>query len=325
MFGDLVALVLGYFGHRLAFWKILPDQPVGVLVGPALPAVMRGGEVELDRTQRFHLAIPVELRPVVRRDRAHPPRMTRQQVQQRAVGGGRGACGKFSQQEVAALALDQGENTVAALSRALAHHGIDLPVAELAPPLHTRGPLSNHSFSRQSPSAVVSPVAFPAALARTAQMFVQRASTSQILPDVPVDGLVADRQFAFQAQVPGDLFRAPLLPQQLFHSLPLLGSKLAVAPRVSPSRLGSLLRLIRSIPAIVPRPVAPQLPPHCAPVSSQFPGDLRRVQTHHSQRRQYAPLSPIELPILHPYLRAGFLPFPNPSFSLPSTRRPCCT
>jgi hypothetical protein len=42
-------------------------------------------------------------------------------------------------------------------------------------------------------------------------MFVQGASTSQILPDVPVDGLVADRQFSFQAQVPGDLFAAALI------------------------------------------------------------------------------------------------------------------
>jgi hypothetical protein len=33
MFGDFVALVLGYFGHRLAFGKILPNEPVGVLIG----------------------------------------------------------------------------------------------------------------------------------------------------------------------------------------------------------------------------------------------------------------------------------------------------
>jgi hypothetical protein len=51
--------------------------PLGVLVSSALPAVMRGGEVELDRSDCFHLAIPVELGPVVRRDGAHPPRMTR--------------------------------------------------------------------------------------------------------------------------------------------------------------------------------------------------------------------------------------------------------
>ena len=68
MFGDLITLVLGYFGHRFAFWKILPNEPVGVLIGPALPTVMRGREVELDRTERFDLAIPVELRPVVRRN-----------------------------------------------------------------------------------------------------------------------------------------------------------------------------------------------------------------------------------------------------------------
>src|SRR5438105_7542396 len=206
MFGDLVALVLGYFGHCFAFGKILPDEAVGVLIGPALPTVMRGCEVELDRTDRFDLAIPVELRPIVRRNAPHPPWMTRHQFQQRSVGFGRGARWKFSQHEVAALALDQGQHAVAALPRTLAHHRVDLPVADLAPSLHAGWSLSNHSLARQSPSTVVTPVAFPAALARPAQMFVQRASTSQILPDVPVDGLVADRQLSFQAQVPGHLF-----------------------------------------------------------------------------------------------------------------------
>ena len=91
MFGDLVALVLGYFGHRFAFGKILPEESVGVLIGPALPTVMRGREVELDRTDRFDLAVPVELGPVVCRDAAHPSRMTRQQPEQGAVGFGGGA------------------------------------------------------------------------------------------------------------------------------------------------------------------------------------------------------------------------------------------
>ena len=64
--GDLVALVLGDFGHGYSFGEILPDQPVGVLVGPALPTVVRGCEVELGRADCFHLAVPVELGPVVR-------------------------------------------------------------------------------------------------------------------------------------------------------------------------------------------------------------------------------------------------------------------
>jgi hypothetical protein len=221
MFGDLVALVLGYFGHRLAFGKILPNEPVGVLIGPALPTVMRGREVEPDRTDRFDLAIPVELRPVVRRNAPHPPRMPRHQPQQRSVGFGRGAGLEFPDQEVTAFALDQGQHAVAALPLALAHHRVDLPMPRLDPPLDAGRSLPDHPFPGQAPSAVVAPVAFSARLARTPQMLVQAAPSSQIPPDVSVDRLVADRQFPLPAQVPGDLFGAPLPPQQLFNSLPL--------------------------------------------------------------------------------------------------------
>jgi hypothetical protein len=37
---------------RFAFGLILPDESGRILIGPALPAVMRGGEVELDRADR---------------------------------------------------------------------------------------------------------------------------------------------------------------------------------------------------------------------------------------------------------------------------------
>ena len=325
MFGDLVAFALGDSGHRLSFGKVLPEESVGVLISPALPAVMRGGEVELDRADCFDLAIPVELGPVVRRDGAHPPGMTRQQAEQGAVGLGRGPRLEFADHEVAALALDQGEHAVAALSPALAHHGVDLPMADLAPPLDTARPLPDHPFARQSPAAVVASVAFPACLARPAQMFVQCASTPQIPPDVPVDGLVADRQLSLQPQVPGDLFGAPLFPQQPFHSLPMPAPELAVAPRPITPRVGPLLRPPGSIPAVVGRRVALQFPRDRAAMAPQLARDLRRLQPHQPQRRQHAPLFSTQLPILHPHLAASFRPLPNSSFSLPSARRPCCT
>lgn len=47
VFGDYVAFALGDSRHGCSFRQILPDKTVGVLVGPALPAVMRSGEVEL--------------------------------------------------------------------------------------------------------------------------------------------------------------------------------------------------------------------------------------------------------------------------------------
>jgi hypothetical protein len=177
----------------------------------------------------------------------------------------------------------------------------------------------------EAPAAVVAPVALPAALARSAQMFVQGAATSQIPPDVAIDGLVADRQLSLQAQVPGDLFGAPLLPQQLFHSLPVSAPELAVASRSITPRVRSLLRPPRAIPAVVGRRVALQFSRDRAAVSSQLPRDLRRLQPHQPQRRQHAPLSSVELPIFHPHLPASLPPLPNLSFSLPSTRRPCCT
>jgi len=157
-------------------------------------------------------------------------------------------------------------------------------------------------------------------------MFVQRAATSQIPPDVPIDRLVTDAQLSLQAQVSGDLFGAPRFPQQPFHSLPVPTPKLAVAPRAITSRVGPLLGAPRSIPAVVRRRVALQLSRHRAPMPPKLPRNLRLLEPHQPQRCQHAPLFPIELPILfHPHLPATLLPLPNSSFSLPSTRSPCCT
>ena len=45
--GDNLALALGEVGQAGAFWEVLADEPVGVLVGTALPSMMRSGEVYL--------------------------------------------------------------------------------------------------------------------------------------------------------------------------------------------------------------------------------------------------------------------------------------
>ena len=53
----------------MALGEILPDEAVGVLVGPSFPAMMRGGEVEPHPALRLDLRIAMELRPVVGGDR----------------------------------------------------------------------------------------------------------------------------------------------------------------------------------------------------------------------------------------------------------------
>ena len=52
-----------------SLWQVLPQQPIGVLIGPALPRVVRRRKVELHSRLALDLLVPVELRPVVRSDR----------------------------------------------------------------------------------------------------------------------------------------------------------------------------------------------------------------------------------------------------------------
>jgi hypothetical protein len=260
---------------------------------------MRRGKVKLHATRRFHLRVAMELRPVVGRDRLAASGVSPQELEGGPVRFLRCPLSQLADEDVTGLAFHYRQDAVTALPGALPHHRVDLPVPD-SPALLDRGwALSDHPLARQSPPAVIASIPLSARFARTSQVSVQRSAFFPIRPDMTVNRFVADRQLASAFQMPRDLLRAPLFPQQFLHSSPVLPLKLAVAPGVSPSRLRSFLRLIRSIPAIVPRPIAPQLPPHCAPVSSQFPRDLRLVQPQVAQRRQHAPFFSLELVVIH--------------------------
>ena len=69
--GNLVALALAQLLHRRAFWPVLPQQAIGVLVAAPLPRVVRPGEVDLDARRRLDLSISVKLGAVVQRQRHH--------------------------------------------------------------------------------------------------------------------------------------------------------------------------------------------------------------------------------------------------------------
>ena len=51
--------------HALTFRQVLTNQFVGVLVGAALPRVMRGGEVEAGGGLLFDRSVAVELGPII--------------------------------------------------------------------------------------------------------------------------------------------------------------------------------------------------------------------------------------------------------------------
>ena len=99
----------------------------------------------------------------------------------------------LAERHAAALAFHQGDDTVAAFAQTLAHHRVDLPVAQLLPPIHDGRALADPPFPTQPTPAVVAPMALPAVLARPAQMGVQGSARFPVRPDGPAAGFAADR------------------------------------------------------------------------------------------------------------------------------------
>src|SRR5450432_4392273 len=80
-----------------------------------------------------------------------------------------------------------------------------------------------------------------------------------VLPDVFVDGLVADFENAVGSQSTADLLRTEKLPQQMLDQLPVRSGNAAVPSRSRPPSVGSLLRLATSISAVETSAVATEL------------------------------------------------------------------
>ena len=68
-----MAVVLGQVRHAPALGQVLADQPVGVLVGPPFPGVVRRREVETGAGRPFDRRVVVELRLVVGGDEWSAP------------------------------------------------------------------------------------------------------------------------------------------------------------------------------------------------------------------------------------------------------------
>lgn len=75
--------------------------------------------------------------------------------------------------------------------------------------LGARGSLFDHAFASESASAVLAAVALPLFLLSAAQELEQDAAMTHVVPDIAVDGLMADPEAAFQPEAPGDLIRTP--------------------------------------------------------------------------------------------------------------------
>ena len=153
----------------------------------------------------------------------------------------------FADHRVAGLAIHEREDAVLV---GRAQDGVAFQVPDTAPVLRSRGPFGDRSFACQPASAVVAAVPFSARFSRPSEVVVEEPTASTVLPDVAVDGLVADREDAGQREPAGDLLRAPVLLQAGLDNRPGRGVELAVAPRSGASPPCQVIGSTGPIPAI---------------------------------------------------------------------------
>ena len=131
--GNGVASVLREKGHAGALAEVLADQAVGILIGPALPGVVRVREIECGRCTALDFSIVVKLGPVIRSDRFEQRALAANDLNGPRIHCDCRSAGELSDHNESRFAFDQAENAIPA---AFAHHRVDLPVPELAAALH---------------------------------------------------------------------------------------------------------------------------------------------------------------------------------------------
>ena len=117
--------------------------------------------------------------------------------------------------DVSPEVLDKGLARIdKSLAKAVAEHGVGLPVANAGSVVCCGWALLDGSLACQSSSRVVGAVSLSPFLGGLSPVGVQQFAVSLVVPDVSVDGLMADLETSFEIQSAGDLLGAPVLLHQ---------------------------------------------------------------------------------------------------------------
>ena len=306
---DALTLGLAQVGEVPALGEILPDEPIGVLVGPPLPGVVGRCEVDLRPEGLLHLFVVMELAAVVGSDRLHPIPLTPEQLDRAPQRLPLGGPGQLADAHQPAPAFDHRHHT--GLPPPV--HRVDLPVPEPPAALHLRRPLPDHLLSRQATPAVVARVALAPLLARTPQMPPQAPTPHLVRPDPLVDRLVAHRPMPFQTPPSRRLLGAQVPPDHRLDRREGLGTIPQVPPRTPFATPGFPDRVLSPIVPVLHRAIAPHLPVNRAPVPPQRKGDPGYPLPLPPHRRDPIPLLRAHLLIAHK---------PNLSHLLLESKRP---
>jgi len=173
------------------------------------------------------VGVPVEFGAVVGGDGVHGSGLSLDQLDGAVAQLLGGPCVELSDLHVSGLSFHEGQHA----GLAVAEHGVGLPMPDAGAVVGGGGSFLDGSLTGQSPSRVVGAVSLPPLFGGLPQVRVQESPVSLVVPDVSVDGLMADLQPAFECHSAGDLLGAPvLLLQQSLDQVPVLVRESAISP-----------------------------------------------------------------------------------------------
>jgi len=188
--------------------------------------------------------------------------------------------------------LDEGDNA----GPTRTDDSVDLPVADMSSALDSGWSLGDVTFAGEPSSGIVRAVAFPTPLSGLAKELVASAPAALVVPDVAVDGLVADAETPDPLEPPRDLLGAPLLLEEGEDQGPVIGDESLIATGAGASPAGEVIGRGGTVGTVAAH-VAVELPDNRATVASQGSSDLCGPKSLSPERGKLIPLSRGELAV----------------------------
>jgi len=217
---------------------------------------------------------------------------------------------------VARLAFDHGQQAVGG---AVAHDGVSFPMAELFARLDDGWSLGDVSLAEQNAACRPASVTLSTDLGHDAGVAVERAATSLVATDAPINGLVAGDDAPLGFEGADDLLRAPMSSKRTVDLREDRPAEMRAPTRPATARNGIAVGLLGAIAIVRGRRVAAKLPTDRAGRPIDLAGDLPDAESKCRAGRDHVPFFLGELVIQHgcnPFLpeRGGSQYHRSPAF-----------